>query len=64
MTTNEPSAQPQSTLPSSVSYKLNIHPELPKDVAAIAQKQGENSSTVCANLEELRNMIFGMCEEL
>lgn len=47
--------------PSVVSYKLIINPTLPKDVAAIALKQGENPATVCSFLEELRNMIYGSC---
>lgn len=61
MAATESTLMPMPASPQSVSYKLHILPELPKDVAAVAQKQGENPSTVCANLEELRNMIFGMC---
>lgn len=44
---------------SSVSYKLILDDALPKDVAIVAQKQGETPSSICTHMEELRNIIYG-----
>lgn len=44
----------------SVSFNLDLGPELPDDVIDIARKQGEDPDRVCGDIQELRNMIYGM----
>lgn len=34
-------------------------PELPDEIIDIARKQGEDPDRVCADIQELRDMIYG-----
>lgn len=42
-----------------ISHSLDLGPELPNDVMDVARKQGENPDRVCADIQELRDMIYG-----
>lgn len=44
----------------SVSYNLNLSPELPVDVLPIARRQGEDPDKICSYLQELKDLIYGM----
>lgn len=46
-------------MPVKVSHNLDLGPDLPNEVMDIARKQGENPERVCADIQELRDMIFG-----
>lgn len=46
-------------MPVKVSHTIELGPELSNDVMDIARKQGENPERVCADIQELRDMIFG-----
>lgn len=46
-------------MPVKVSYSIDLGPELPNEVMDIARQQGENPERVCADIQELRDMIFG-----
>lgn len=48
-----------SSRPSTISYSLNLDPELPEDVQIIARRQGEDPDRICADLQEFRDMIYG-----
>lgn len=41
-----------------ISHSIDMGP-LPDELIPIARRQGEDPSTVCNHLEELRNLIFG-----
>lgn len=43
-----------------VSHNIELDAELTNDVLEIARKQGENPDTVCNNVQELRELIFGL----
>lgn len=42
-----------------ISHNLDLDPELPNELMDIARKQGENPERVCADIQELRDMIYG-----
>lgn len=42
-----------------ISHNLDLDNVLPKNIADIARKQGENPDRVCADIQELRDMIYG-----
>lgn len=42
-----------------ISHNLDLGPEMPNEIMDIARKQGENPETVCADIQELREMIYG-----
>lgn len=42
-----------------ISHNLDLGPELPNEIMDVARKQGENPDTVCADIQELREMIYG-----
>lgn len=42
-----------------ISHNLDLGPDLSNEVMDIARNQGENPDTVCANIQELRDMIYG-----
>jgi len=46
-----------------ISHNLDLGPELPNEILDIARKQGENPDRVCADIQELRDMIYekGYC---
>lgn len=46
-------------MPVKVSYNIDLSPDLPNEVMDIARKQGEDPDRVCADIQELRDMIFG-----
>lgn len=43
-----------------ISHNLDLDPELPNEIMDIARKQGENPERVCADIQELRDMIYGI----
>lgn len=42
-----------------ISHNLDLGPEMPNEMMDIARKQGENPETVCSDIQELREMIYG-----
>lgn len=46
-------------MPVKVSHTIDLGPKLPNEVVDIARKQGEEPDRVCADIQELREMIFG-----
>lgn len=46
-------------MPVKVSYNIELGPDLPNEVVDIARKQGEDPDRICADIQELRDMIFG-----
>lgn len=46
-------------MPVKVSHNIELGPDLPNEVMDVARKQGENPERVCADIQELRDMIFG-----
>lgn len=46
-------------MPVKVSYNIDLSPDLPNEVMDVARKQGEDPDRVCADIQELRDMIFG-----
>lgn len=44
-----------------ISHNLDLDPELPNEIMDIARKQGENPEKMCADIQELRDMIYGEC---
>lgn len=46
-------------MPVKVSHNIDLGPELPNEVMDIARKQGEDPDRVVADIQELRDMIFG-----
>lgn len=46
-------------MPVKVSHNIDTDPELSNEVLDIARNQGENPEHVCADIQELRDMIFG-----
>lgn len=46
-------------MPAIVSHTIDLGPELPNEVIDIARKQGEDPDRVTADIQELRDMIFG-----
>lgn len=47
-------------MPVKVSHNIELDPQLPNDVIDIARKQGEDPQRICADIQELRDMIYGM----
>lgn len=47
-------------MPAKVSHNIELDPQLPNDVIDIARKQGEDPQRICADIQELRDMIYGM----
>lgn len=45
--------------PVKISHNLDLGPELPDEIIDIARKQGEDPDRVCADIQELRDMIYG-----
>lgn len=50
-------------MPVKVSHTIDLGPDLPNEVMDIAREQGENPDRVCADIQELRDMIFGKINE-
>lgn len=46
-------------MPVKVSHTIDLGPDLPNEIMDIARKQGEDPERVCADIQELRDMIFG-----
>lgn len=46
-------------MPVKVSHTIDLGPELSNEVMDIAKSQGEDPDRVCADIQELRDMIFG-----
>lgn len=46
-------------MPVKVSHTIDFGPELSNEVMNIARSQGEDPDHVCADIQELRDMIFG-----
>lgn len=46
-------------MPVKVSHTIDLGPELSNEVMDIARSQGEDPDRVCADIQELRDMIFG-----
>lgn len=49
-------------MPVKVSHTIDLGPDLPNEVMDIARKQGEDPDRVCADIQELRELIFGIKE--
>lgn len=52
-----------SKMPVAVSHNIDLGPDLPNEVMDIARKQGEDPERLCADIQELRDMIFGKNEQ-
>lgn len=46
-------------MPVKVSHTIDLGPELSNEVMDIARNQGEDPDRLCADIQELRDMIFG-----
>lgn len=47
------------TMPAKVSFNIELGPELSNEVMDVARKQGEDPERLSADIQELRDMIYG-----